>query len=140
MIKENRVYKAKKGECYFKVLKIDHGIKAEVLKVLNGKLTSTDIIFSNEENFKKAVLSKPVRIKNYVEIDGEKVYDKDSLVFYSYAVIEIKKDRQIIVKSLNYDTANNSMSRVLSFETNTLGYSDIFFEYKVTKMKHELAQ
>ncbi len=135
MIKVNRVYKTKSGQ-FVKVDKITqncvHGTYLDENCTSKGGFTST------YENFKKAVNTKPVRLTNTAEVEGEEIHAKESNVFYSHGVVckNVENNEVGIGRCIDINTAHSSLKRNIS-DTERMGYGHIFTYFIVT-LKHKI--
>lgn len=137
MIEENRIYKRKSDGKFCFVEKYSggtiHGLFVNEYCVPVSGFTATI------ENFEKSVYKTPVTITNTTLVDNKELKSKDSKVLYKNAVICYSvKDNEygIDTRCLNYDTAHNSMGRIVS-ETKSMGYSNKY-TYSVVDLKHKI--
>jgi len=135
MIEENRIYRRKSDGkfCYVELSTGNsiHGYFTDHEGVFTGGFTAT------RENFDKSIYKTPVSIENYAIVDGEKVTEKESKVYYKNAVICTKGDEShISIRCIDENTAHTSMGRIVS-ETKSLKLK-YKFEYSIVSLKHKI--
>jgi hypothetical protein len=136
MIKENRLYRRKRNGIICKIYRIHKGIVYGTF--MRDDLIEFDSFNCSLNDFTKAVYKKPLKVTNTVKNVIEQ--DKPSYVFYTKAVVCCKistGELTISVRSLNSDSAYNSMGRMQS-ELKAMGYEDRY-KFLISDLHHELA-